>query len=183
MMRWRDARPRRPDFKVGDHVWVVVDGSYVFERPVRIRNIFERDGQAWAFVDGSEAGVPVDSLTAAPTDDDAAQDAAAKDRQEQVGSPNADAMRQHLEHLFGGYLDGCHDGLIELAWTDTQPDKNGRYLLRHALMFGTDQIEELVDKAVQLNSQPMCNVYVGAALRKPGTFRRAGAPAMRTCWR
>ena len=57
--------PSGPDFKVGDHVWVVVDGSYVFERPVRIRNICERDGQAWAFVEGSEAGVPVDSLTAA----------------------------------------------------------------------------------------------------------------------
>ena len=38
--------PGRPDFKVGDHVWVVVDGSYVFERPVRIRNICERDGQS-----------------------------------------------------------------------------------------------------------------------------------------
>ena len=38
-------------------------------------------------------------------------------------------------------------------------------------MFGTDEIEELIDKAVQLNSQPMCNVYVGAALRKPDTPR------------
>ena len=167
--------PGRPEFKVGDHVWVGVAGSYVFERPVRIRKICVRDGQAWAFVDGSETGIPVDSLTAAPTDADTARDAAAKERQEQVGSPNADAMRQHVEHLFGGYLDGCHDGQIELAWTDTRPDKNGRYLLRHALMFGTDQIEELVDKAVQLNSQPMCNVYVGAALRKPGTFPGARA--------
>ena len=66
--------PGRPDFKVGDYVWVVVDGSYVFERPVRIRNICERDGQAWAFVEGSEAGVPVDSLTAA-TEADTAQSA------------------------------------------------------------------------------------------------------------
>jgi len=48
--------PGRPVFKVGDHVWVVVDGSYVFERPVRIRNICERDGQAWAFVEGSSEG-------------------------------------------------------------------------------------------------------------------------------
>ena len=38
-------------------------------------------------------------------------------------------------------------------------------------MFGTDQIEELIAKAVQLNAQPMCNVYVGAALRKPDTPR------------
>src|SRR6476659_2853631 len=89
--------------------------------------------------------------------------------------PDANAMRQHLEHLFGGYLDGCHDGLIELAWTDTQPGKDGRYALRHAEMFGTDKIEELVAKAVARNAQPMCNVYIGAALRKPNTppFGRA----------
>jgi AAA domain len=84
--------------------------------------------------------------------------------------PDANAMRQHLEHLFGGYLDGCHDGLIELAWTDTKPNKDGRYALRNAMMFGTDQIEELIEEAARLNSQPNCNVYIGAALRKPGTF-------------
>ena len=80
--------PGRPDFKVGDHVWVVVDGSYVFERPVRIRNICERDGQAWAFVEGSEAGVPVDSLTAA-TDADTAQSAP---------DPGAAFASEELEH-------------------------------------------------------------------------------------
>ena len=80
--------PDRPDFKVGDHVWVVVDGSYVFERPVRIRNICERDGQAWAFVEGSEAGVPVDSLTAA-TDADTAQSAL---------DPGAAFAPEELEH-------------------------------------------------------------------------------------
>jgi hypothetical protein len=35
-------------------------------------------------------------------------------------TPNIDAMREHLEHMFGGYLDGYHDGKIELAWTDSQ---------------------------------------------------------------
>jgi len=80
--------PGRPVFKVGDHVWVVVDGSYVFERPVRIRNICERDGQAWAFVEGSEAGVPVDSLTAA-TDADTAQSAP---------DPGAAFASEELEH-------------------------------------------------------------------------------------
>ena len=84
--------------------------------------------------------------------------------------PDANAMRDHLEHLFGGYLDGYHDGLIELAWTDTKANADGRYALRHATMYGTDQIEELITDACRLNTQPMCNVYVGAALRKPGTF-------------
>jgi hypothetical protein len=85
-------------------------------------------------------------------------------------TPDADAMREHLDHMFGGYLDGYHDGRIELAWTDTKPGPDGRYALRHARMYGTDEIEELVAEAVRLNSQPMCNVYIGAALRKPGTF-------------
>jgi hypothetical protein len=84
--------------------------------------------------------------------------------------PNLEAMREHLEHLFGGYLDGFHDGLIELAWTDTTPDAGGRYALRWGTQYGTDQIEDLVQNAARLNSNRFCNVYIGAALRKPGTF-------------
>jgi hypothetical protein len=93
----------------------------------------------------------------------------------QMFNPDIDAMRSHVEHLFGGFLYGCHDGLIELAWTDTQPDASGRYRLRHARMFGTDQLDELVEEAARLNATPMCNVYIGAALRRPDTppFGRA----------
>jgi hypothetical protein len=86
-----------------------------------------------------------------------------------IHSPGVEAMRQHLDHLFGGYLDGCQDGLIELAWTDTKPDDKGKYKLGNALLFGTHQIEELVEEAVRRNSIPMCNVYIGAALRHPHT--------------
>lgn len=89
--------------------------------------------------------------------------------------PDTSAMTQHVEHLFGGYLDGCHDGLIELSWTDTKPDAAGRYRLAHARLFGTDKLDELVEEAARLNAQPMCNVYIGAALRHPDTppFGRA----------
>lgn len=87
----------------------------------------------------------------------------------QLFKPDADAMRRHLDHLFGGFLDGYHDGLIELAWTDTIPDAKGRYKLSHAKMFGTDEIDELIGTAVAMNSRRNCNVYVGAALRKPNT--------------
>jgi hypothetical protein len=83
--------------------------------------------------------------------------------------PDTTAMMQHVEHLFGGYLDGCHDGLIELSWTDTKPDAAGRYRLAHARMFGTDKLDELVEEAARLNAQAMCNVYIGAALRHPDT--------------
>jgi hypothetical protein len=90
-------------------------------------------------------------------------------------TPDVAAMRLHVEHLFGGYLDGCHEGLIELSWTDTKPDQAGRYRLANARMFGTDALDELVDEAARLNAQPMCNVYIGAALRHPDTapFGRA----------
>lgn len=92
-----------------------------------------------------------------------------------LSKPDPDAMRQHVEHLFGGYLDGYHDGLIELSWTDVKPDEAGRYRLRSARLFKTDDIDTLISEAVRLNAQPMCNVYIGAALRKPETppFGRA----------
>lgn len=91
--------------------------------------------------------------------------------------PDARAMREHLDFMFGGYLDGLQDGLIELAWTDTKPGEDGRYKLRHAELFGTDRIEDLIARAIVLNSQSMCNVYIGAALRRPETppFGRASA--------
>lgn len=77
--------------------------------------------------------------------------------------PNQDAMRAHLEHLFGGDIGGGHDGRIEIAWTDAADGK-----LRHGAIFGTDQIEEAIEHAVMVNRVPQQNVYVGAALRNPG---------------
>lgn len=77
--------------------------------------------------------------------------------------PDQDAMRAHLEHLFGGDLGGGHDGRIEIAWTDAADGK-----LRHGAIFGTDQIEEAIEHAVMVNRVPQQNVYVGAALRNPG---------------
>lgn len=84
--------------------------------------------------------------------------------------PDPDLMLQHVEHLFGGFLDGYQDGLVELAWTETRPNtKTGKFDLKHGRLYGTDKLEELVTEAVRLNSQPMCNVYIGAWLRKPDT--------------
>lgn len=83
--------------------------------------------------------------------------------------PDRDMMRQHLEHLFGGDLDGCHDGLIEIAWTSSTPDKSGRHSLRHAQLFPVDALDQAIDEAYRQNCIPKQNVYVGAALRKPDT--------------
>ncbi|MBM3555581.1 MAG: hypothetical protein FJX47_08515 [Alphaproteobacteria bacterium] len=76
--------------------------------------------------------------------------------------PAPERMLRHLEHLYGGFLDGCQNGRIELAWTD---GKNGR--LKHAAVFGTDELDLLVERAAAENRKPGQNVYVGAALRKP----------------
>jgi hypothetical protein len=79
--------------------------------------------------------------------------------------PDIEAMTQHVEHLFGG----APAGLVELAWTDTTPDDAGRYRLRHAQLFSISNLPALVAEAARLNATPMCNVYIGAALRHPDT--------------
>ena len=76
--------------------------------------------------------------------------------------PDPEQMRRHMAHLFEGFLDGCHEGKIELAWTDGRDGK-----LKHAAIFGTDELDELVARAVAENRKPRQNVYIGQALRKP----------------
>jgi len=86
-----------------------------------------------------------------------------------IREPDAELMRQHLLHLFGGDLDGCHDGLIEIAWTRPTPDEKGRHSLDGASLFGVDQVDAAVAEAVKRNRVQGQNVYVGAALRLPDT--------------
>ena len=76
--------------------------------------------------------------------------------------PDSVQMRRHVGHLFEGWLDGCQEGRIELAWTD---GRDGR--LKHAAIFGTDQLDELVERAVAENRKPGQNLYIGQALRQP----------------
>jgi hypothetical protein len=54
-------------------------------------------------------------------------------------------------------------GLVELAWTDASPP----HALSHAAVFPLTERQALVEKAVALNRRPGCNVYIGAALRRP----------------
>lgn len=80
--------------------------------------------------------------------------------------PDAEQMTAHVQHLFGD----CTEGVVELAWYDPK-----RHALDKAQMYGLHQLDELVEMAVKINSQPGFNVYIGAALRKPGTFPAARA--------
>lgn len=75
--------------------------------------------------------------------------------------PDEEMMLVHLTHLFGE----CFlDGLIEVAWTD--PENN--HSLSKAKLFDITDFGEIPDFAAGINRQGS-NVYVGAALRKPGT--------------
>ena len=71
-----------------------------------------------------------------------------------ITSPDIEAMREHVRHLFWyEFRDGEYDGLVELAWTDAADHK-----LRHARLFGLDEIELLLEEAVKINSVPQQNV-------------------------
>ncbi len=63
---------------VGDLVQVEIGGVLQFEKPVRIRAIQDRDGQKWAFVDGSETGIQMEHVTVAQKGAVAAAGGAAK---------------------------------------------------------------------------------------------------------
>jgi hypothetical protein len=87
-------------------------------------------------------------------------------------TPSRDAMRQFLNHLFGGYLDGLHDGLIEISHVENQGDKPIERW--RSKLFGTDEIEDAVDFASAMNAQRY-NVYVAPALRHPDADRNKRA--------
>ncbi len=78
--------------------------------------------------------------------------------------PNIDAMRRHLQHLFGGLDLAYDDAKVELAWTD---GRDGR--LSHAEIFTVATLDKLLERAVAENSKQGQNVYIGQALRHPNT--------------
>ena len=83
-----------------------------------------------------------------------------------IMDPDYDAMLQHLESLFGR----APDGMIEISWTDAKTKR-----LQHAQLFDVGDLDMAAEKAHVVNGREFCNVYVGAALRKPGTFPGARA--------
>lgn len=78
-------------------------------------------------------------------------------------SPSKELMIRHLQFLFGRAL----TGRIEVTAIHTDKSAEPRPRTR---FFDLEEIESAADFASEINSQPNWNVYVGAALRKPGTF-------------
>ena len=77
--------------------------------------------------------------------------------------PDHEAMHRHVQALFGGSSAWAVRGLVELAWTDASPP----HALSHAALFPLTELQTLVEKAAALNRRLGCNVYIGAALRRP----------------
>lgn len=76
--------------------------------------------------------------------------------------PDAEQMLAHVQYLYGS-LNGCDDGLIELAYGAA---KDGAIV--GAYWFPTNRLDAMIECAVERNNHG-CNVYISAALRKPGT--------------
>jgi len=79
--------------------------------------------------------------------------------------PDGDTILEFLVWLHGR----ATSGLIEVAW------KNAKGALAEAELFALDNLEAAAAKAAKVNGGEGADVYVGAALRKPGTFPRGRA--------
>jgi hypothetical protein len=73
--------------------------------------------------------------------------------------PDQVAMMAMVQHLVADQM----RGLVELAWTDPLQSAP-----RHAQLFPLDQLDELVERATELNAEQR-NIYLGAALRREET--------------
>ena len=82
--------------------------------------------------------------------------------------PDPEVMQRFLLHLFGNQM----RGQVELAWRNANTGQ-----INQALLFHLDNLDELVERAVEVNTVEGQNVYIGAALRTPetGPFGRAKA--------
>ena len=88
-------------------------------------------------------------------------------------APDLNAIKAHLEYMFGGDLGTFADGKIEIAWTSV---KDGIHKLNKAQLFNTDQID-IAAKLAAAKNECGSNVYCGVWLRKPDTFPGARASA------
>lgn len=77
-----------------------------------------------------------------------------------VMQPNQDAIKQHLEFLFGDVRE-YDDGWIEVAYTDDKGKPN------HAKLFAPGDVESCLGFITDTNKRPGTNVYLGASLRDP----------------
>ncbi len=90
-----------------------------------------------------------------------ALDAVATEDHLHLAVPSRHDMEIHLRLLVGQ----ATTGRIEIAWTDPRSKR-----LQHARQFDIADLGMAIDLACRVNQSEFCNVYVGAALRKPDTY-------------
>lgn len=73
--------------------------------------------------------------------------------------PDRELMEQFINRLFSAL--GMR-GLVELSWTSVRAP----HRLEFARQYDVGDLDQLVDDAVRLNSNPNCNIYVSAGLRR-----------------
>lgn len=79
-------------------------------------------------------------------------------------APDRAAMLDHLMALFGRAM----EGRVEV--TAIKAVEKGERVSPRTKFFDLDEMDEAVQWATAQNAEPQWNVYVGAALRKPGVF-------------
>jgi len=74
-------------------------------------------------------------------------------------TPDRDTMESFIGRVFNAL--GMR-GLIELSWTSVRAP----HRLEFGRQYDVSDIDRLVDDAVRLNSNPSCNIYISAGLRR-----------------
>ena len=83
----------------GDLVQWTSGGVDQFETPRRVRGVHRRDGQDWAFVEGTNTGVPVSELTVVTPESDATAPPSTMAPSDPIALPSMHKEREYLRGL------------------------------------------------------------------------------------
>jgi hypothetical protein len=80
----------------GDLVQWTSGGVDQFETPRRVQSVHRRDGQEWAFVEGTNTGVPLSELTVVPPKSDAPSRPSTMAPPDPITVPSMNREREYL---------------------------------------------------------------------------------------
>jgi hypothetical protein len=80
----------------GDLVQWTSGGVDQFETPRRVQSVHRRDGKEWAFVEGTNTGVPLSELTVVPPKSDAASRPSTTAPPDPITVPSMNREREYL---------------------------------------------------------------------------------------
>jgi hypothetical protein len=89
-----DIEPKSVD--TGDLVQWTSDGVDQFETPRRVQSVHRRDGKEWAFVEGTNTGVPLSELTVVTPKSGATALPSTTAPSEPIASPSVNKEREYL---------------------------------------------------------------------------------------